>query len=201
MNDMRGAIVPKSDQLNADDLLTGPITITVSSVNVKPTPEQPVAISYEGDKGKPYKPCKSMCRVLVSLWGPDAAKYAGRSMTLYCDPKVRWGGMEVGGIRISHLSHIEGERTLALTMTKGNKRPHVVKPLAVAEIAYITESQALKLDAMCTDNGIDVKVLKDKAGVEKLSLMEAARFDGAVKWINGAIAKLKADAAAAGDVK
>jgi hypothetical protein len=30
-------------------------------------------------------------------------------MTLYCDPEVQFGGMKVGGIRISHMSDIDGE--------------------------------------------------------------------------------------------
>lgn len=130
MNDMSRAIVPKSDQLNADDLLTGPITIKIAAVSIKAGQEQPVSLSYENDGGKPYKPCKSMCRVLVAAWGPDASKYTGRALTLYCDPKVRWGGMEVGGIRISHMSDIRESLTMALTVTRGNKKPFVVKPIA-----------------------------------------------------------------------
>lgn len=129
MNDMRAVIVPKSDQTNADDLLTGPLTITVTRVEIRPGTEQPVSISFDGDNGKPYRPCKSMARVLVSCWGADANKYVGRSMTLYRDPNVRWGGLEVGGIRISHMSDLEAPKTLALTVTKGNKKPFVVRPL------------------------------------------------------------------------
>src|SRR5262245_29461840 len=106
MTDMRSVIIPKSDQLNADDLISGPRTVTIASVSVRPGTEQPVAISFDGDGGKPYKPCKSMCRVMVAMWGPDAKEYAGHSMTLYRDPKVKWAGLEVGGIRISHMSHI-----------------------------------------------------------------------------------------------
>src|SRR4051812_24998120 len=101
MNDMRGVIVPKSDQLNADDLLAGPRTITIREVTIRPGTEQPVSIFFDGDNGKPYKCCKSMARVLVAAWGADANNYIGRSATLYCDPKVKWGGMQVGGIRIS----------------------------------------------------------------------------------------------------
>ena len=131
MNDMSKTIIPKSDQLNADDLLTGPRTITITGVTVKGGQEQPVSISYEGDNGKPYKACKSMCRVMVSAWGADSSKYVGRSMTLYCDPKVKWGGMEVGGIRISHMSDIGESMTMALTVTRANKKPFTVKPLSV----------------------------------------------------------------------
>lgn len=129
MNDMRAVIAPKSDQINADDLLAGPITITIREVTIRPGTEQPVSIHFEGDNNKPYKPCKSMARVMVHSWGPDANNYVGRSMTLYCDPKVQWGGMAVGGIRISHMSDITGTLVMALTATKGNKRPFTVQPL------------------------------------------------------------------------
>lgn len=133
-NDMRAVIVPKSDQLNADDLLAGARTITVSGVTIRPGTEQPVSIHFEGDGGKPWKPCKSMARVMVHCWGPDAAEYVGRSLTLYCDPKVKWGGMAVGGIRISHLSHIGHDVVMALTETKGSRKPFTVKPLVVGTV-------------------------------------------------------------------
>lgn len=135
MTDMRTVIVPKSDQMNADDLLAGPVTITIRDVGIRPGTEQPVSIHYDGDNGKPWKPCKSMCRVLVAAWGPDAKAYVGRSATLYCDPRVKWGGMEVGGIRISHLSHIDRDMVMALTATKGKRAPFVVKPLTPQKAA------------------------------------------------------------------
>lgn len=130
MNDMSSVIVPKSDQMNADDLIAGPRTVRISGVDIRAGTEQPVAIHYEGDSGKPYKPCKSMCRILVTAWGPDAKKYVGRSMTLYRDPTVKWGGMEVGGIRISHMSDLDKTMVLALTATKGSRKPYTVRPLA-----------------------------------------------------------------------
>lgn len=136
MSSMADAIIPKSDQLNSDDLIAGPITIKVTEVTIRGGQEQPVSIHYEGDNGKPYKSCKSMNRVLVTAWGPDATQYVGRSMTLYRDPTVKWGGMEVGGIRISHLSHMESPLTMALTATKGSRKPYTVRPLeAVAPAA------------------------------------------------------------------
>lgn len=133
MSDMSAVIVPKSDQLNADDLIAGPMTITITNVTIRGGQDQPISISFEGDNGKPYKACKSMCRVMVTGWGPDSTKYKGRSITLYRDPSVKWGGMEVGGIRISHMSHIDAPITMALTMTKGSRKPYTVKPLVVAE--------------------------------------------------------------------
>ena len=125
--DMSAVIVPKSDQINADDFLSGPRTMRIKSVAITPGTEQPVTIELDGSK--PWRPCKSMSRLLVAAWGPDAKEYAGKSVTLYCDPKVKWGGMEVGGIRVSHMSHIDSDLVLALTMTKGKKAPTRVKPL------------------------------------------------------------------------
>lgn len=131
MNDMSGVIVPKSDQLNADSLMGGPMTITIKGVGINAGQEQPVAIDF-GDPERVYRPCKSMSRVLVAAWGPDAKQYTGRSLTLYRDPTVKWGGLEVGGIRISHMSHIAKEMTLALTATRAQRKPYTVKPLGDA---------------------------------------------------------------------
>lgn len=130
MNDMASTIIPRSDQLNSDDLIAGEMTITVTEVKIKSGGgEQPISIHYEGDKGKPYKACKSMCRVLVTAWGADSKAYVGRSMTLYRDPSVTWAGMAVGGIRISHLSDIDSKLTMALTATKQSRKPYTVQPL------------------------------------------------------------------------
>lgn len=146
MNDMRAVIIPKSDQINADDLLSGSMTITVTEVSIRPGTEQPVSIHFVGDDGKPYKPCKSMARVMVHCWGPDANQYAGRSMALYCDPKVMWGGMAVGGIRISHMTDIAGAQTMALTATKGTRKPFTIKPLVLPSTGTARQSTRSDLD-------------------------------------------------------
>jgi len=127
--DMNATIAPKSDQLNSDDLISGPRTITVTRVSGNDNADQPVNIYFQGDNGKPFRPCKSMRRVMVHCWGPDAAQYVGRSMTLYRDPSVTLGGMQVGGIRISHMSHIERAQTMALTATRAKRAPFKVEVL------------------------------------------------------------------------
>jgi hypothetical protein len=128
--DISQTVAPKSDQLNADDLIGGPRTITVTRVSKMSEPDQPIAIYFEGDGGKPYKPGKSMRRVLLRIWGADGAAYAGRRMTLYRDDAVQFGGVAVGGIRISHMSGIPSAVTMALTATKARRVPFTVKPLA-----------------------------------------------------------------------
>ena len=121
-------IIPKSDQLNADDLIAGPRTIKITELR-SGSAEQPVSIHYEGDAGRPYKPCKSMRRLLIAIWGEDGKAYAGRRITLFRDAAVRFGSDETGGIRISHASHISGPQTLALTVTRGKRKPYTVQPL------------------------------------------------------------------------
>lgn len=128
MIDVSKTIAPKSDQLNADDLIASPMTIRVTKVSLL-AGDMPIAISFEGDNGKPYKPCKSMRRVLVQIWGKDGNLYIGRSMTLYRDEKVVFGGQAVGGIRISHMSDISEAKTIALTASKAKRLPYTVQPL------------------------------------------------------------------------
>lgn len=129
MSSMLDTIIPKSDQLNADDLIGGrSLTIKITKVLLAAV-DQPVTMHYEQDNGKPYKPGKSMRRVLVNIWGPDANKYIGRSLTLYRDDKITFGGMNVGGLRISHMSDISEPVTLALTATRASRKPFTVKPL------------------------------------------------------------------------
>ncbi|MEO1905915.1 MAG: hypothetical protein ABGX08_02695 [Citromicrobium sp.] len=131
--DMSQFIAPKTDQLTADDLIDAPRTIKIVRVTGNDgNSEQPVNIHYEGDGGKPFRPCLTMRRVMIGMWGRDTAKYIGRSLTVFRDPKVKWGGMEVGGIRISHMSHIGDEkRIMAVQVTRGAKKPYTVQPLKV----------------------------------------------------------------------
>jgi hypothetical protein len=129
---MADTIAPKSLQLNSDDLIAGPRTIKITRVTANEgSAEQPVNVYFEGDNDKPFRPCKTIRRVMVSIWGTDAAAYVGRSMTIYRDPEVVFGGMKVGGIRISHMSDMAGPMTLALTATRATRKPYTVKPLAV----------------------------------------------------------------------
>lgn len=122
---------PRSDQQNFDDYSTGPRTVTISEVRAGST-EQPVEIHLAEYPGRPYKPSKSMRRVLVAAWGSDAEVYVGRRMTLVGDPTVKFGGATVGGIKIAALSNLDKRLTVSLTVTKGKRAPHTVEPLSVA---------------------------------------------------------------------
>ncbi|WAY18428.1 hypothetical protein OF855_24635 [Mycolicibacterium fortuitum] len=128
MMDISYAAQPNSDQVNAEDMLSGPRIVTVEKVT-KGSAEQPVYIHLAEFPGRTYRPCKSMVRVLIAGWGKDASTYAGRRLMLYRDPDVRFGKDTPGGIRISAMSHIDSRLTLALTVTRGRRAPFTVDPL------------------------------------------------------------------------
>jgi hypothetical protein len=127
--DLTAAIAPKSDQLNAEDLLTGSRTFTITTVDPG-SAEQPVNVHLAEMPGRPWRPSKSMSRVLAYCWGADTEPYAGRRVTLYRDPEVTFGRDKVGGIKISHLSNIDRTKSVSLTVTRGKRAPHTVKQLA-----------------------------------------------------------------------
>lgn len=126
--DLSHTIIPKSDQLNADDLIAGPRTIRITGISGG-SAEQPVSVGYEGDNGRPYKPSKSMRRILVTLYGNDSAACIGKRITLYRDADIKFGGDAVGGIRISHASDIDRPLVMALTLKRGQRTQYRVEPL------------------------------------------------------------------------
>lgn len=144
--DLTESIAPRSDQLNAEDLLAGPRTVTVEKVT-KGSSEQPVNIHLVEFPGRPFRPSKTVRRILVAAWGAEASAYTGRRMALYRDPAVRFGGQDVGGIRVSHMSHISKRLTLALTVTRGKRAPYNVDPLPDGP-PVITSEQADDIDAL-----------------------------------------------------
>lgn len=126
---LKDTIAPNSKQLNAEELLSAPMTITVTEVS-RASGDQPVAVSFANDGGKPFMPCKTMRKILIFAWGDDGRQWVGKSMTLYCDPEVKFGGVKVGGIRISHMTDIESDMAVCLNTTKGKKGEFKIRKLA-----------------------------------------------------------------------
>lgn len=118
--DITATLAPRSDQLNYDDVSSAPRTYTVKGVR-QGDAEQPVFIDLLEVPGRPYKPNKSMRRVIAKGWGTESQSWIGRRLTLYGDPTVKWGGKEVGGIRVAAMSHINEPFTIALTVTRGKR--------------------------------------------------------------------------------
>ena len=163
--DISESLAANSAQQNADEYLAGPKTVTVSEVK-KGSAEQPVDVHLVEFPGKPFKPAKSVRRVLAAAWGTDASQWAGRRLTIYCDPEVRYAGKAVGGLRVSHVSHIDKPVTVALTVTRGKREPFTVKPLA-APATYTPSQDWYELMASATTPD------------EKNSIWQQATEDGA----------------------
>jgi hypothetical protein len=174
-DDVRKSIIPKSDQLNADDLIAGPITVTIEGVT-RGDKDQPINVHIAGHQ--PYKPCKSMRRVLVSVLSDDAKTWIGHQMTLFCDPEVKWAGVKVGGIRISHLSGLDQPKTFLLTQTRGKRAEFTIQPIKTDDGYAAVMKEGLDYIAKVTEaagaNGM-LKMLKNAkhVGTSKADLWKA----------------------------
>jgi hypothetical protein len=129
--DISTTIEVDSTQVNADDFLAAPRTVTITGVKLVGG-DQPLNIELAEFPGRVYRPCKSMRRIIVEAWGSEDSVYVGRRLTLYNDPTVKWGGQTVGGIRIKAMSHIKSRLTARLTVTRGKKGLFTVEPLPEA---------------------------------------------------------------------
>ncbi len=188
MIDIAKTCTPNSLQLNADDLISGAKTIEITGVKLQ-SGDQPVAISYVGDDNKAFLPCKSMRRLLVKVWGRDGDEYVGKSLTLFCDPKVTWAGSEVGGIRISHMSGLKDEFKVMLTVSKGKRSLYTVKPLINEPLKALTDDE---LDALTAEiNGAETMAelapIGEKIKLARYNVAGAKRlkvlYSGAVERI------------------
>lgn len=125
--DISDTLEPKSDQLDAIELVGGPRIFTVERVT-RGSDEQPINIHFT-DFPRPWRPSKSMRRVIAACWGPDASQYTGRRLELYCDPEVVFGGKAVGGTRIRRISDIDKPKSLPLLVARGKSATFTVSPL------------------------------------------------------------------------
>ena len=145
--DITQALAPKSDQLDAVDLLGAPPQVfTITSVS-EGNAEQPVQIGL-AEFPRVWRPSKGMLRVLAHCWGKVTAEWVGRKVELYCDPDVMFGPDRVGGVRISRLSHIEKRTPVPMIIKRGKGGSWNVDPLpADAPTAAAAKAEPLT-DAM-----------------------------------------------------
>lgn len=199
--DLTDTIVPKSDQLNAEDLLAGPRTFTVKEVRRGGSSEQPVDIHLVEFPGRPFRPSKTVRRILVAAWGKEGDDYAGRRMTLYRDPDVKFGGQDVGGIRVSHLSNLPKPLTLALAVTKGKRSKYVVQPLPAEAPAKRAEGvDGVQLNAIndgltelgITDRDAKLAAVSQVVDRELASAKDLTRAE-AVKVLEWIVASTRSD--------
>ena len=125
--DMSASIAPKSDQLDAIELVAGPQTFTIAKVAANNV-EQPWNL-HLAEFPRPWRPSKSMLRVMAAAWGLDGSKWVGNRVTLFCDPTVQFGNEVVGGVRISHMTGIDKPLKVPLLVKRGKSAVFTVQPL------------------------------------------------------------------------
>lgn len=141
----------KSDRLNADDLIGGPITVQITGVRRQSSDEQPLVLELSGGH-MPWRPGVVMRRLLAALWETtDSDALVGRWVTLYRDPSVRYGRDEVGGVRVSHASHIDRVRKVALNVRRQQQHAFEIRPLKTPAPAGAPTAD---LDRLLSDEGL-----------------------------------------------
>lgn len=192
IEDLRSTTVPKSTQLNADQLIVGPMDLRVTDVCIGPDEKQPIAVHYENEAGRPFLPCLTMRRVLLAAWGHDGREWIGKGLRVFHDPQVRFGGEDVGGVRISHMTDIPGRRIeLKLTATRGKKVLYTIERME-QQASGPTVEHVLQLIALAVNNA-DMKAAKAAAE----TLTDPADIEQALAAYKAKVTALKAQAAGA----
>jgi hypothetical protein len=168
--DVSNAIIAKSDQLNAIDLVGRDVTVTV--VDVKPGPaDQPVHIITDVyGPTRPFKASKTALRDIVQAWGTDSTVWVGRKLTLWNDPDVLWAGQPVGGIRIRAMSHIDKAFEAKHVITRGKTKKVMIQPLAAQHVIESDNNlEAALVDIANADTIPTLKAAWDLAGKRGLA--------------------------------
>lgn len=200
MIDISRTVLPRSDQLNADSLLGGPITICITQVRELDADDQPIAIHYAGDDGKPYKPNLSMRRVMLLLWEKNAENYSGRWLTLYRDPDVRFGKDKVGGICISHMSDIGRDQEVLITAKRSAKKIVKIRLLQPPQgggnqrQGNADETQARQWQGGYIDALNNAETLDDLADIQQRGAQGLARLKGGFPALHEDAVKAGTDA-------
>jgi hypothetical protein len=153
--DITDALAPKSDQLDAIELVA-PRTFTIDSGSrLGKRQGQPVVEIRLVGFPRVWRPSKGMLDAIVAVWGTNAAEWAGQSVTLYNDREVTFGDDKVGGVRISAMSGIDKPRTVQIRGRGQGARkiPWQVQPIATAPA---TPDPADYVDAITAAATIDV---------------------------------------------
>lgn len=131
MADIRGAIEPRSDQLNYVDFMAGPAVFTIHHTE-----------DYHDDKGhkrvaiymvekpdRPFKASATNVRLMAIAWTDDDKDWPGRRVKLGGDPEVTFGREKVGGIRVLALSHLAQPFTAKLSVGRNKRQEFRVERL------------------------------------------------------------------------
>lgn len=166
---------PRSDQWNADDFIGGPRIFTIAGVRPG-NAEQKYDIDLVEGEGRCWRPPLTVLRLLMEAWGDEAAVWEGRRVELYRDPSVRFGADQVGGIRVSRMSHLDKPLNTSLTVSRGKRKTFKVQPLPDApppQQQPTTQPEPTREDvAACTDKAT-LSAMWRASGEEMRNVIEA----------------------------
>lgn len=132
--DITDALAPKSDQLDAIELVN-PRTFTIDTGSRLGNREGQAVVEIRlVDFPRVWRPSKGMLDAIVAIWGTNAAQWAGQTVTLYNDREVTFGKDKVGGVRIAAMSGIDKPTTVQIRGRGQGARkvPWQVQPIADA---------------------------------------------------------------------
>jgi hypothetical protein len=188
--DITETLAPKSDQMDAVDLLGGPRTFTIVEVTKGSSDEQPIQVKL-AEFPRPWRPSKGMRRVLAACWSPHANTWTGRRLTLFCDPTVKFGGAEVGGIRVSHVSDLPGPKKVPVLITKGKSAMYTVQPLKEDGPRGLSQAQSKRIGTLLRENDLTDKDLVLALYTDAIGREVAATKDLTVSEADQVIAALE----------
>ena len=172
---------PRSDQLNYEDFLGGPRDFTIERIE-DGSATAPYDIYFVGEP-RAWRPPVTVLRMLQRAWDTDRrADWVGRRVRLFGDDTVKIGPNRIGGVRVSHVSHIDEPVPVLLSEKRGSRKVHTVDPLPDAP----APEPAPTADAIacCTDLqqitrwGNDFPDLRDQLR-ERIAEIKAADEQGA----------------------
>jgi hypothetical protein len=129
---MKVTAEPRSDQWNATDFIVGPKTFIIASVKVGAA-DAKYDIGLLGEE-RCWRPPLTMLRLLMAAWGDEGNVWIGRMVTLFHDPTVRNMGAVVGGIRVSHMSDLPGNKPFEVNLPESQTKKAIVRALPLAPI-------------------------------------------------------------------
>lgn len=152
---MKVEIKKNTDQLNYEDFLGGVTRIVTIAKVEKGRKEAQYDIAIEGDD-RYWRPPATILKLLKLAYGDEGADWVGKRAMLYGDPEVKMKGVKVGGIRVSHLSHLDGPLKAPLTVTRGQTADFTILPLPDAPAALPSSLDAMPVvTAFANQHGIN----------------------------------------------
>lgn len=123
----------KGDRLNFEDFIMGSQDFTIVKLGRKVDGGQPrLLMFFEGREETPYWVSKGMVKCLSNPegWGnSEFSEWVGRKVRLFGEPSVMYAGKELGGVRISHISHISQPYSTKITERRGVRIDYAISPL------------------------------------------------------------------------